>query len=95
MVVLSVVSESPDVPVESISLNKGDISLVISETETLVATVLPDDATDPSVTWESNNPDVATVSDAGVVTGVAAGVAVILAKAGDKVAACAVVVTEE
>lgn len=95
MVVLSVVSESPDVPVESISLNKGDISLVISETETLVATVLPDDATDPSVTWESNDPDVATVSDAGVVTGVAAGVAVILAKAGNKVAACAVVVTEE
>ena len=80
---------------KTLVLNKGDISIAISETETLVATVLPDDATDPSVTWESNDPDVATVSDAGLVTGVAAGVAVIMAKAGDKVAACAVIVTEE
>lgn len=95
MVVLSVVSETPDVPVESISLNKTATSIVKEATEALVATVLPDDATDPSVTWESNDEEVATVSDAGVVTAVAEGVAVIIAKAGDKIATCAVTVTAE
>ena len=95
MVVVSVVSETPDVPVESISLNKSATSIVKDATEALVATVLPVDATDPSVSWSSNDEEVATVSDAGVVTAVAVGVAVIIAKAGDKIAACAVTVTAE
>lgn len=94
MVVVGVVSETPDVPVESISLNKGATTIAVAGEETLVATVLPADATDPSVTWSSNNEEVATVDENGKVTGVTAGVAVIMAQAGAFVDACAVTVTE-
>lgn len=90
-VVLGTVSEGPDVPVEGIELDETAITLAVNGTQELTATVSPDDATDPTVTWESNDTSVATVAD-GVVTAVAEGAAVITAKAGDKVAVCAVVV---
>lgn len=80
------------IPVESITLNKTELSLVKGATETLTATVSPENATDKTVTWESSDEAVATVKD-GVVTAVAAGNAKITAKAGDKTATCAVTVT--
>ena len=46
---------------------------------TLTADVLPWTLTDRSVTWSSANPEVATVDEDGVVTGVAAGTTVITA----------------
>lgn len=79
------------VPVTSIELNKTATSIALGATETLEATVAPATATDPSVTWESNDEEVATVLE-GVVTPVAAGSCVIIAKAGDKIATCAVTV---
>ncbi len=48
-------------------------------TATLTANVEPAEAADRTVTWTSDNPSVATVSDAGVVTPVAAGTANITA----------------
>lgn len=78
--------------VESITLNKTQLSLVKGATETLTATVLPTTATDKAVTWESSDTAVATVEN-GVVTAVAAGNATITAKAGEKTATCAVTVT--
>ncbi|MDR1127606.1 MAG: Ig-like domain-containing protein [Treponema sp.] len=48
----------------------------------LTATVAPDNATDQKVTWSSSDVAVATVGDAGLVHGVAAGSATITAKAG-------------
>lgn len=80
------------IPVESITLNKTELSLVKGTTETLTATVLPTTATDKTVTWESSDTAVATVKD-GIVTAVAAGNATITAKAGEKTATCAVTVT--
>lgn len=80
------------IPVESITLNKTELSLVKGTTETLTATVLPTMATDKTVTWESSDTAVATVEN-GVVTAVAAGNATITAKAGEKTATCAVTVT--
>jgi len=80
------------IPVESITLNKTQLSLVKGTTETLTATVLPTTATDKAVTWESSDTAVATVEN-GVVTAVAAGNATITAKAGEKTATCAVTVT--
>ena len=80
------------IPVESITLNKTELSLVKGATETLTATVSPENATDKTVTWESSDEAVATVKD-GVVTAVAAGNATITAKAGEKTATCAVTVT--
>ena len=81
------------VEVTDITLDKTELELVTGESETLTATVKPDDATDPTVTWSSSNEKIATVVD-GKVTGVAAGSVTITAKAGDKTATCAVTVSE-
>lgn len=80
------------ISVESITLNKPQLSLVKGATETLTATVLPTTATDKTVIWESGDTAVATVKD-DIVTAVAAGNATITAKAGEKTATCAVTVT--
>lgn len=80
------------ISVESITLNKTQLSLVKGTTETLAATVLPTTATDKAVTWKSSDTAVATVEN-GVVTAVAAGNATITATAGGKTAICAVTVT--
>lgn len=81
------------VEVTGITLDKEVLALVTGESETLTATVIPDDATDPTVTWSSSDERIATVKD-GVVTGVAVGLATITATAGDKSATCAVTVSE-
>ena len=81
------------VPLESISLNKTELALNKGQSETLTATVKPDDATDKTVTWSSSNENVAFVDAQGKVTAVSGGNATITAKAGDKHATCAVTVT--
>ena len=80
------------IPVTGISIEEGATAEVEEgKTVTLTAKVQPDNATDKAVTWTSSNKAIATVAD-GVVTGVAAGQAVITAKAGDKEATCTVTV---
>ena len=79
------------VAVSAISLNKTSLELVEDDTETLTATVSPDDATDKTVSWTSSNEDVAKVKD-GTVTAIKEGNANITAKAGDKTATCSVLV---
>lgn len=49
--------------VTGVTLNKNNISLDISQHETLVATVLPEDADNKNVTWSSSNDDVVTVTN--------------------------------
>lgn len=83
------------VPVESISLDKTSITLVEEQSTVITATVKPDDASDKTVTWSSNNPNVATVDQTGVVTAVGVGNAIITARIGDKAATCQVVVTQK
>ena len=70
------------VPVASVSLNESNLSLYTGKTATLTATVTPENATNKAVTWESSNPDVATVTD-GTVTAVKEGTATITATAAD------------
>lgn len=84
-----------NIPVESVTLNKTTLTLVEGNTATLTATVKPDNAFDKTPTWSSSNPEVATVSDKGVVTAVKAGTATITAKCGEKSASCAVTVTPQ
>lgn len=72
-----------DKDVESVELDKSSASLEVGQTVTLNPTVLPVDARDTGVIWESDNPSVATVEN-GVVTAVAAGSATITATSVDQ-----------
>jgi uncharacterized protein YjdB len=80
--------------VSSVALNKTSATVKVGKTLTLTPTISPVNATNKNVTWESSNTSVATVSDAGVVTGVAAGSATITVKTedGNKTATCEVTV---
>ena len=83
------------VAVESVTLGKTELALVVNQADvTLTATVKPDDASDKTVTWTSDKPEVATVDANGTVHAVAAGTATITAQAGDKTATCVVTVTD-
>ena len=85
---------NPAVPVQSVSLNKTELSLNVGESVTLTATVLPDNADNKAVTWSSSDAAVATVDSNGKVSAVAAGSAVITVKTtdGEKTATCTVTV---
>ena len=89
---VSVVAKTIDVA--SISLSKEELTLTEGDSETITATVKPDDATDKTVTWTSSDPAVATV-DGGKIEAVKEGVATITAKAGDKTATCKVTVEKK
>ena len=65
----------------SIELKATSWWINIGEQTTITATVKPDNAADKSITWSSSDTSVATVSDNGVVTGVAMGMASITATA--------------
>ena len=84
------------VSVTGVSLDKTEITLTVGDDDLkLVATVAPENATDKSVTWQSNNTDVATVDSEGNVNAVSAGTATITATTvdGRKTATCTVTVT--
>lgn len=81
------------VAVESVTLEPTTAEVEAGKTVALTATVTPDTATDKTVTWTSDEPEVATVDENGTVTGVAAGTATITATAGEKSATCKVTVT--
>jgi uncharacterized protein YjdB len=82
------------IPVASVMLNKTATTLPIGANETLVATVLPSNATNKNVTWSSSSPSVATVNNGGLVTSVSSGTATITAvtQEGAKQATCTVTV---
>ena len=71
------------VKAESISLNKQSANLMIGDTLSLTAKVLPENASTKTVVWSSNNPDVASVNDEGLVTALTAGTAIISATTTD------------
>ena len=77
-----------------IILNKSELELEVDQPEALVAYVEPISATDKSVTWTSDKPEVATVDEKGIVTGVAAGEANITAQIGQFSATCKVTVID-
>lgn len=69
--------------VESITLDKTEGILNVGNTVTITATVAPEKATNPAVTWSSSDESVATVDETGKVTAVAAGNATITATSED------------
>ena len=84
------------VPVASVSVQPRDPTVQAGQTAQLTAIPL-DSAGNPlagiTITWQSLNTDLATVSSNGLVTGVAPGTAVIQATAGTKTGADSVLVT--
>ena len=85
------------VAVTGVSLDQTSLALVVGETETLMRTVTPSNATDPSVTWSSSDTSVATVNASGLVTSVTAGAAMITVTTNDGgfTATCSVTVTDQ
>lgn len=81
--------------VNKVSLDKTELALTVGDTQTLTATITPDDANNKNVSWSSDKPSVATVDENGTVTAVAVGTANITVKTedGEKTAVCAVTVT--
>ncbi|MGN0629679.1 MAG: Ig-like domain-containing protein [Oscillospiraceae bacterium] len=71
------------VDVTGVALDTATAELKVGKSQTLTATVSPEDATDKSVTWSSDNEEVATVDENGLVTAVGAGVANITVKTVD------------
>lgn len=80
-------------PIEGVKLDKTSLDLERGDTEKLTATVIPENADgDKTITWSSNNKEVATVDNQGNVTAVGKGNAIITATAGGKSATCNVTV---
>jgi uncharacterized protein YjdB len=82
------------VPVTGVSLDQTSLSGHVGASATLTATVSPSNATNKNVTWSTDNPSVATVSD-GVVSFVGEGNATITVTTenGNRTATCYVTVT--
>ena len=49
------------IPVENITIDKKDVLINIDTTKILTATILPEDADDKIVIWESEDPEIATI----------------------------------
>ena len=89
-------TQTPVVEVESVSLNKSEMTLTEGKSETLAATVTPENAENKSITWSSNNEAVAIVDVNGTVTAKSAGTAVITATSTNgKSAGCTVTVEKK
>ena len=83
-----------NIPVTDVKLDKTSLTMQETDSDTLTATVLPDNATNKAVTWSSNDSTVATVDESGKVTAVAPGTATITVTTedGSKTATCTVIV---
>lgn len=79
------IGESPVIPMEDLILDRNELYLEKGEKETLTASLIPEGTSDdPTITWVSNNPYVATVSfskNTAVITAVGGGTATITVRA--------------
>ena len=86
----AVTVKDPVIAVTEVKLSKDKLDLTVGDNATLTATVSPDNATSPTVTWSSSDKSVATVDTNGKVAAVAPGKATITATADGKSATCEV-----
>lgn len=84
-----------NIPVTDVTLDKTSLTLQETGSATLIATVVPANATNKNVTWESSDTSIATVDASGKVTALSAGTAMITVKTaeGDFTDTCEVTVT--
>lgn len=83
-----------DIPVTSVKISGPDAAFIGGENVQFTATVTPDNATHPEVTWDSSDKEVATIDQSGNVTIVAAGTTTITATAGGIIAEHTLVIGE-
>lgn len=88
------VVEMPVVHVSKMALSETAISMPGGESRQLIATVTPADTSFPAVTWTSSDPEVAEVTQDGIISGYTAGTAEITATADGVSASCTVTVTK-
>jgi len=88
-------SGTTTVAVTGVSLNKTTLSLVVGDAESLVPTIVPDNATNKNVTWSNSNTAVASVSSSGAIFAISAGTTIITVRTADgsQMASCTVTVT--
>ena len=93
----AVTVKEPVIPVESVSLDVQQLELDLGETYALQATVLPENATDKTVTWTSSAPETVSVDENGTLESISAGSATITVTTtnGGKTAECVVTVVPE
>ena len=82
------------IPVTAVKLSASSLALTEGDVARLTATVEPADATDKTVVWNSDSPEIAEVDQEGNVTAKSAGEAVITAVSGDVSGTCTVVVSK-
>ncbi|MBZ9686177.1 Ig-like domain-containing protein [Clostridium estertheticum] len=82
------------IKVTSITLDKTSITMDVNQTAVIHATISPDTATNKAIVWTSSNPSIVEVSQKGILTSKAEGVAYVSATTvdGGLVAFCTVVV---
>jgi len=81
--------------VTGVTLNETTLKLAVGTAETLIATIIPDNAANKTVKWHSDNPEVATVDETtGEVTAISEGVVKITVTTNNnkKQAACSITV---
>ena len=82
------------ISVEGVSVEPESLSLTVGEKAQVTASVTPEDASDKTVTWSSNDKNIAAVSEDGTVTALSVGKAIVTAttKDGEKTASCSVTI---
>ena len=90
---LSFVVDVKYVPVSSVSISESNIQLEVSDSRQLTASLLPENCTDKTILWKSDNEKVATVSDNGMIIARSAGQCSIIAFTADNLIQAKCVVT--
>ena len=82
------------IKVSEIKVSETDVNLKVDETKSLTVEVLPENATDKTITWSSENEEIATV-DNGVITAIKSGTTKIFCESIDGIKTEVNVVVEE
>lgn len=84
--------ESIFIPIESVKFEHESIELPVGEAIQLTPLVTPENASYSSVIWSSSNPEVAKVSETGMVRAISDGSALVTATFGKIIASCKIMV---
>lgn len=89
---LCIISCNKEIAVNGVTIDKSELSIIKGETAVLTATITPDNATDKTVLWSSDNNSIASVDENGVVTAINTGECNITAMSGTVSGSCKVIV---